>query len=73
MLFANAQAETQDQYRMIKDLEALKAEANDAQRPIHPGQNEELVRYFKGRRVWLLDPDEVPPKLSSYHEDRWSQ
>ena len=42
-------------------------------RDMPEAQNEELVRYFKGRRVWLLDPDEVPPKLSSYHEDRWSQ
>jgi hypothetical protein len=28
--------------------------------------NEELIRYFKDRRVWLLDVDESPPKLLPY-------
>jgi len=29
-------------------------------------KNAELVRYFRGRRVWLLDGDQDPPQLSSY-------
>jgi len=29
-------------------------------------QNEELIRYFKDRRVWLLEADETPPRLSPY-------
>ncbi len=29
-------------------------------------KNEELLRYYSDRRVWLLEPDSVPPKLSSY-------
>jgi hypothetical protein len=29
-------------------------------------QNQELLQYFKNRDVWLLDPDESPPKLSPY-------
>jgi hypothetical protein len=29
-------------------------------------QNSELIRYFSGRRVWLLEADENPVKLSSY-------
>jgi hypothetical protein len=29
-------------------------------------KNEELLRYYSGRRVWLLKADEVPPKLLSY-------
>jgi len=28
--------------------------------------NRELLQYFKNRRVWLLEPDESPPKLSPY-------
>jgi hypothetical protein len=33
-----------------------------------PAKNEELIRYFKGRRVWLLDADSHPPKLMPYPE-----
>jgi hypothetical protein len=29
-------------------------------------QNLELIRYFKDRKVWLLEPDLTPPKLSAY-------
>ncbi|MGC2659276.1 MAG: hypothetical protein WA324_15045 [Bryobacteraceae bacterium] len=29
-------------------------------------QNRELEHYFPGRRVWLLEPDVYPPKLTSY-------
>jgi hypothetical protein len=29
-------------------------------------QNEELIRYFKDRHVWLVEPDENPPKLTAY-------
>jgi hypothetical protein len=28
--------------------------------------NEELIKYFKDRRVWLLEADAHPPKLSQY-------
>jgi hypothetical protein len=28
--------------------------------------NQELLQYFKDRNVWLLEPDESPPKLSPY-------
>ena len=31
--------------------------------------NRELLQYFKGRHVWLLEPDESPPKLSPYRSD----
>lgn len=35
--------------------------------------NRELLQYFKNRGVWLVEPDESPPKLSPYplvlHED----
>lgn len=29
-------------------------------------QNLELIRYFKDRRVWLVESDVVPPRLSAY-------
>jgi hypothetical protein len=29
-------------------------------------QNEELLRYYKDRRVWLLDADDPPPRLAPY-------
>jgi hypothetical protein len=28
--------------------------------------NRELLQYFKNRRVWLVEPDETPPRLSPY-------
>ncbi len=31
-------------------------------------QNEELIRYYKDRRVWLLEPDEKPVRLVPYAE-----
>jgi hypothetical protein len=35
-------------------------------RDMGPTKNEDLIRYFKDRRVWLVEPDESPPKLSAY-------
>ena len=31
-----------------------------------PGQYEELIKYFHDRRVWLVEPNESPPKLTPY-------
>jgi len=33
-------------------------------RDMGAAQNEELLRYFRDRHVWLLEADEVPPKLT---------
>src|SRR6266568_736752 len=38
-------------------------------RDMGAAQNDELVRYFQNRRVWLVDADETPPRLSSYVPD----
>jgi hypothetical protein len=32
-------------------------------------QNAELLRYFQGRRIWLMEPDLAPPRLSAYPAD----
>jgi hypothetical protein len=32
-------------------------------------QNKELIDYFKGRKVWLMQPDQIPPALSAYPDD----
>jgi hypothetical protein len=32
-------------------------------------QNQELLRYFAGRKVWLLNGDDSPPMLSPYPSD----
>ena len=37
-------------------------------REMSADQNERLIRYFRGRRVWLLEPDSDPPMLSPYPE-----
>jgi len=37
-------------------------------RDMGAGQNEELVRYYKDRCIWMLDADETPPKLSRYSD-----
>ena len=35
-------------------------------RDMGAAQNEELLRYYKDRRVWLLDADDAPPRLAPY-------
>jgi hypothetical protein len=35
-------------------------------RDMGAAKNAELINYFNGRHVWLLEPDEDPPKLSPY-------
>lgn len=35
-------------------------------RDMGEAQNLELIRYFKDRKVWLLEPDSTPPRLSEY-------
>ena len=36
-------------------------------RDMGAAQNEELLRYFGDRHVWLLEADEMPPKLTDVH------
>jgi len=35
-------------------------------REMDPASNRELVRYFADRRVWLVEPDAVPVRITSY-------
>jgi hypothetical protein len=35
-------------------------------RDMGPDKNAELIRYFKDRKVWVVEPDVLPPKLSPY-------
>ncbi len=35
-------------------------------RDMDPARNRELFAYFKGRKVWLVEPDFNPPKVSPY-------
>jgi hypothetical protein len=37
-------------------------------RDMGAAQNQELLRYYSQRRVWLLDADTIPPKLSEYSQ-----
>jgi hypothetical protein len=35
-------------------------------RDLGAAENDKLVRYYRGRTVWTLEPDATPPKLSRY-------
>jgi len=35
-------------------------------RDMGPAENGELIQYFKERRTWLLEGDEMPPRLSAF-------
>jgi len=35
-------------------------------REMSAAENKELIQYFRGRRVWLAEPDRKPPRLSEY-------
>src|SRR5258708_9844154 len=37
-------------------------------RDMGAAKNEELLRYYKDRRVWLLEADDVPPMLQPYSD-----
>ncbi|HEX5413034.1 MAG TPA: hypothetical protein VFZ27_14380, partial [Terriglobia bacterium] len=38
-----------------------------------PAKNQELIDYFKDRKVWLVDADSTPPKLVPYSEGAETQ
>ena len=47
------------------DIDAAKIVCAD---DMGSAENEELIRYFKDRQVWLVEPDENPARLSPYAE-----
>lgn len=57
-------------HSLVEDRAYNKAEIDAAKvvwaRDMGPVQNQELIAYFKDRRVWLLEPTETPPRLSVY-------
>jgi hypothetical protein len=39
-------------------------------RDMGAAKNQELIDYYKDRKVWLVEPDEKPPTVSPYHHDQ---
>jgi hypothetical protein len=35
-------------------------------REMDPQSNQELLHYFKNRHIWLIEPDQSPPRISPY-------
>jgi hypothetical protein len=36
-------------------------------REMSPAEDAALIQYFRGRNIWLLEPDQSPPRLTPYH------
>jgi hypothetical protein len=41
-------------------------------REMDPSNNQNLLRYYKDRKVWLVEPDGNPPRISPYPVDQVS-
>jgi hypothetical protein len=63
------------QYRSDHNLQSVEWVYNEADidaakvvwaREMDPSQNEKLIEYFRNRQVWLVEPDETPPRVSPY-------
>jgi hypothetical protein len=39
-------------------------------REMSPAQDAEIIKYFAGRKVWLLEADATPPRLTEYPTGR---
>ena len=40
-------------------------------RELGADENKKLIEYFKDRRVWLVEPDEVPARITPYNLHAW--
>jgi hypothetical protein len=61
--YRNDRVQPVDWVQNLADIDGQKVVwAND----LGTQQNQELIEYFKDRKVWLIEPDHTPPQVSSY-------
>jgi hypothetical protein len=61
--YRHDRVEPVDWVQNLADIDRQKVVwAND----LGPQQNQELLNYYKDRKVWLVEPDKPPPQISPY-------